>query len=273
MTTFFLPLGVKSKWEDNELRYLLRSLETNFTDEFKVVIYAQKKPDWLINVECLEIPRYYPDNALRLNRGVKAYENYFDTLNKLKTFVYSESCDGGFVYIYDDILLIKKIDAWGILNYPQNVFNDKHFIHNLSSKHGRTINTAFNTSGSKYNFETHLPKYYYAENMRTMFEKYPFDKLNIPYAIATTYFGLYLFQATLPPLQEKNDYKAGFEGFSGRVGVYPQDIIEQINEAVEGKTWVNYNDVGLWWNTEKYNGFLLQDWIKNKFPNKSKFEI
>jgi hypothetical protein len=45
--TIFLPLGIGSTWQNNETRYLLRSLEQNFKEPFDVMRYRQDKPDWL----------------------------------------------------------------------------------------------------------------------------------------------------------------------------------------------------------------------------------
>jgi hypothetical protein len=50
--------------------------------------------------------------------------------------------------------------------------------------------------------------------------------------------------------------------------------LEEIEKAVQGKTWVNYNDMGLNLMATDLSGKqYLKEWIMNRFPNKSKYEL
>lgn len=268
MTTFLLPLGIKSKWDNNETRYMLRSLEENFQEEFKVIIYATENPG-IKNLDYKIIEPYYPKIALKVNKGARYMETYFDTLNKMYQFVNTPNCPEEFVYIYDDILLIKEIGLGDIKNYPQAIYTETSFARNSHSRHGRTMNQAKILSNAKFNFETHLPLRYKRDKLKAMFIKFPFQEMVVPYSIATMYFNLYPEESDLPSLQIENNYKAGFEGFGNRLGVFQQNTIREIEIAVEGKTWVNYSDQGLFWLPIKYP---LMRWIENKFPKKSIYE-
>ena len=64
---FFMPLGIGSRWENNETRYLLRSLEKNFLGDFRFIVYGDPgaKPKWLINIEYKELERFYPEKYLK----------------------------------------------------------------------------------------------------------------------------------------------------------------------------------------------------------------
>jgi hypothetical protein len=271
MIVFFLPLGVSSRWDNNELRYLLRSLEENFKEKFRMIIYGDTgfSLDWLVNVQYKELDRYYPEKLLKHYKGNREFENYVSVLDKVYTFVNSSDCPEEFVYIYDDVLLLKKIARNGILNIPECKYSENMYISYMRSKHGRTMNQALTISRGKYRFEHHLPLIYKRDKLLNMFNKYPFQDLYIPYSLATLYFNLYPEEYILPTLIEKTDYKVGFEGFTGGVGCYKQDTIEHIETAAEGKTWLNHNDTGLFWKPTQYP---LQEWIKSKFPNKSIFE-
>jgi hypothetical protein len=270
--TIFLPLGIGSTWQDNETRYLLRSLEQNFKEPFDVMCYCQDKPDWLdINHKIIE--RYYPERLLEINRWSRRYENYFDVLNKVYQFVNSKECPETFVYIYDDVLLIKEITSEEIRNLPQCQYTKKMFAIYQGTRYGKTINQAYILSNAEHNFEHHLPLIYNRNHLKEMFNKFPFQEMNIPYSLATLYFNLYKDEIIYAPLNFTNNYKAGFEGFSDRICTFKQDTIKDIELAIEGKTWVNYNDTGLFWHTPNYIGFPLQDWILKTFPNKSRYEI
>jgi hypothetical protein len=273
MVTFFIPLGIGSDWQNNELRYLLRSLEKNFAEEFRIVVYGETgyNVDWLTGVEYKKFDRYYPARLLKRNHGNRSYENYFAVLDKVHQFVFSPDCPDKFVYIYDDILLIKKIDINGILNIPECKYTFKLANHQIHNKHGRTVNQAFNMCKPRYRFEHHLPLVYERDKLKEMFTIYRFQDLIEPYALATLYFNLYGCDDLMGSLKEKLDYKAGFEGdFAQAVGCYSSSSKESINKAVDGKTWINYNDTGLFWGPPS---FPLQIWIKNKFPNQSKYEL
>ena len=265
---FFLPLGGWTEWGEEE-KYMLRSICDNFQDEISFTIYSTDKREWIINTDFHIIDRYYPKRLLNIY-SVKEYENYFDVLNKVYTFVNSENCPEEFVYIYDDVLLVKKIMADGIFNIPQCKYTASMFGVFQKSRYGRTINQAFVLSGSKWNFEHHCPLIYKRDKLREMFNKYPFQEMNIPYSLATLYFNLYKEEAIFEPLLE--NYKAGFEGFTGRIATHKQDTLHDIEKAVKDKTWVSFNDFGISWFTPNYDGYPLRDWIKNNFSNKSKFE-
>ena len=270
--TFFLPLGIGSNWQDNETRYLLRSLEKNFKESFDIIVYCQIKPDWLtINHKIVD--RYYPERLLKIHKGIREHENYFDVLNKVYLFVNSEDCPESFVFIYDDILLIKEITSENILNIPQCKYTKKMFSIYQETRYGKTINQAYMLSGAEWNFEHHLPLIYNRDHLKELFKKFPFYEMNIPYSLATLYFNIYKDEILFRPLSVINNYKAGFEGFTERIATFKQDTLKDIEMAVEDKTWINYNDTGLEWFTPYYKGFPLQDWIKSKFSEKSKFEV
>ena len=81
------PSGGKFK-DNNELRYALRSLEKNFTDEFEVVIISQKLPDWIQGVKHV----YGEGLKSSLRKAAQEYPE-------------------GFFWWYDDNCLLRPTDA------------------------------------------------------------------------------------------------------------------------------------------------------------------
>jgi hypothetical protein len=272
MLTFYLPLGEGSNWDNNELRYMLRSLEENVICDFEVYIYATCVPKWLQNVHIIQLDRFYPDWLKEKNEKLD-YENYFDTLNKLNKFVFSDSCPDEFVYITDDTILLQEIiSIVDIHNYPLEL-ELPNFKKLRNIKHGKTINRAMELSNNKnaLNYDTHFPRRFDRENLREMFLMHDFMAHDVPYSFATLYSNLFI--TDIVPLSKRNDYGAGF--YFNRVGCtasYPSTSLKIINKAVRDKMWVSYNDNGLNWEGE--NGVSwLKHFIEARFPNKSRFEV
>lgn len=271
MLTFYLPLGEESKWENNELRYMLRSLEENVICDFEVYIYATSVPEWLQGVYAVETKRFYPgwlrDKKLKLD-----YENYFDTLNKLQEFVFSDSCPEEFVYLTDDVILLQEIiSIVDTHNYPLEK-ELPNFKKQRNIKHGKTINRAMDLSDNEHalNYDTHFPRRFERENVKKMFLMHDFTTNKIPYSFATLYSNLFMTDTV--PLSIRNDYGAGF--YFNKVGytaAYSSTSLKAINKAIKDKMWISYNDNGLNWEGE--NGIAwLKYFIEAKFPNKSRFE-
>ena len=186
--------------------------------------------------------------------------------------------DKVFIFNTDDELrnLVKELNIDCIVNIPLEIEdNDFYQIRNFD-KHGRTINCAIdclNKEGLVYNFETHIPRVYSCVKLYDLFNKLPYESLSIPYALATLYFNYYTEESN-PPSLRIIDYKAGFYFDPGKVASYMSNSLEEIEKAVQGKTWVNYNDMGLnLMATDRSGKQYLKEWIMKMFPNKSKYEI
>jgi hypothetical protein len=178
--------------------------------------------------------------------------------------------------LYDDDLLIKEIAPKDIINVPLEKEEESYYkIRESTQRHLKTINRSIDILkeiGVKniYNFETHLPRIYQCKNLQWIFKTYPLAFEEIPYALATLYFNIFPYEATFKPLSEKNAIQARFS-FADGAGCYDSNTIEAINEAVEGKTWVNYNDKAL--HSINGDGYKpLMKWIERKLPNKSNYE-
>ena len=273
MTTFYLPLGTRSNWGNTELRFLLRSLDENFKDEFNVVIYGEAdKPSWLRNVEFSIVDRYYPEWLAKERRNKIAYENYFCTLNKMRIWVNSEECPEEFVYIYDDVCLLRQIGFSEIQNRPEYLDVGNYEKRLGETRHGKTILSAYFLLKNKprLNFESHMPRVYRKDKMAELFDMFDFEKLSIPYALATLYFGYYE-NYDMPTLKEHNEYKAGFYFEDESNCSFSSHSFHSINNAVEDKVWLNYNERGI-----NFTGIgrrqYLKEWLIKRFPEKSKFE-
>jgi hypothetical protein len=266
--TFAVPLGQGTHWENNELRYMLRSLQTHCQFDFDVIVYCTKKLDWL-NCKQVEVPRTYPKEVREYFNGAEHYENYYDVINKLRTVIDDEDVGNEFVFIYDDIILLEDYYLADVkkIYSGNNYHNNRKFFDNPKNKWTRTIHAALTTCQAHgyplYVYETHLPKYFMKNHLREMFSKHKPESNFIPYAISTVYFNM-VYKEPTHNYMAKNTIKAGFYGgVMGNDGFSSQSKGD-IEEAVNGKLWMNYANRGL---TPP-----LKDWISRKFPVPSRFE-
>ena len=188
---------VGSKWEENELRHTLRSIEENCKFDYDITIYSDNKIDWIKNVNVKIIERYYPEKALKTFDGVKHYEQFYDTLNKLRLISQDDDLGENVLYFYDDILLMKEQDKDQIkTTYAGGRYADKpeYWNNPRGNKWRNTIHQAIDRArgfGEVFLYETHLPRFYNKSKLRKMFKMFPIDQMDIPYAPATLYFNMF----------------------------------------------------------------------------------
>lgn len=222
----YIPLAHdNSNWNNNELRYCLRSLEG-----FDITIIGDKLPEFL-DIDFIQADRWFP---LRKRGASMSYENFFDTLNKLKILSQKE---GSFIYIFDDTLLLRPVGDY----FEKNKVLCKYKDFNFRGRWGNTIleTVKLTKLGNECKiYDHHLPLLFECENLRKMFEKYPFENLKVPYAPISLYYWMFPGEET------------------------PIDSYGCFNE-VKDCTWLNYSDSGL---------KNLKEWIVNRFPNPSKYE-
>lgn len=271
--TFFCPLGEGSKWDNNELKYALRSLEKNWVNPFNVVIYGDPgcRPGWLTGVTYRDIDRYYPDGLEDKYKGSKRYENFFCVLNKVKQFVNSSDCPEEFMYIYDDIILLR--DQWDVVNVPLTTLKYKA---KSKDRHIHTKNQAMRLLGvdAKWDMESHLPRWYKRDNLIQLFEEFDFTQMDVPYPLATMYFNHFKGESSNWCLDKSGEwYKVGFY----MSDEHPCDVeatsVAKIEKAVAGSIWMSYNDKGLNAGRKTNGESPLKQWIIKTYPNKSKFEL
>lgn len=263
---FLLPLGGRCYWD--EAKFMLRSLEENWEGDINLSIYCNEIPEWITNCNIVKIDRYYPTRLEKKYKS-KKFENYFDTLNKLRCYVEDNQDKDCFVYVYDDVVLLKKINI--IETYAQKKITPSEYRLMSKDRHGKTILEALAKGNFvEYNYETHLPRMFNNSNLLEMFCHYPFDKLDIPYAPSTLYYNIY--HKNPIELVKTNNIKAGFYGDPDAGNGYVVRSEDELESVIKNKTWINYNDRGLNWRDSNGNE-ILKSWLNKKYPQKSRFEL
>ena len=89
-------LGTGSRWQDNEIRYSLRSAEKNL--EHGKVFVVGENPGWLQNIRHIGCDDPY---------GIKKLKN---SIYKLATAVRDPKLSGDFILMNDDFFILKPVD-------------------------------------------------------------------------------------------------------------------------------------------------------------------
>jgi hypothetical protein len=267
-----------AKWEHNELRYALRSIAKNFDFEYDITILSDGDIPWIKNVNVIKVDRFYPKGlAERLFSGTKHYENFYDTLNKIKLASQMNDLSENILWVYDDILLLKTQDKDQIKTLYAGDEYERRRTYWDNPKGNKWKNTIFQAIrhargfGEVYLYETHLPRYYTKTNLQKMFKMFPIEHCEIPYAPATLYFNMfykkpgYNYRDKTNNNQIDNPIKAGFYGQGGILcDSFPSKTPEQVNKHTANKIWISYNDAGM--------SEHLKNWIMKQFPKKCKYE-
>jgi hypothetical protein len=267
-----IPIGNGSNWQNNELRYCLRSLQENCKFDFDVTVISEPNcyPDWLTNVEHIEIPRYYPE-GLEDDYGAKFYECYFSNLNKYFEYSNSSACPDKFAVVYDDQLLLKPIDSFDCFeNVALCPDKSNQFDKKKRTRHEKTILKALDLAhmdrhtDNLYNYATHCIKVYERERLQKLFRKFPYQKMKIPYDLATLYFNIYYDHPKLV-LRDATCSTIAYLHFEDGYHHFDAITSPELDNIAKRYTMISYNDRGL------LPG--VKNWIENRWPYKSKYEI
>lgn len=183
----FYPLGPGSKWEDNELRYSLRSVQ-RYMPHTNVVI-AGYLPPWITGVG--HVPA-----GDRWSSGVR------NTLHKLELAVNSGLLSERFTVLNDDFLLLRDFDAdapttvWGTMQQrvtdgPRGA--DPYYDVLVS---GMKLLRAQGIE-EPLNYETHVPLVMECTKVRTMLQRFGSASTRTVYPWRSVYGNLFHVPAVL----------------------------------------------------------------------------
>jgi hypothetical protein len=250
----------------------LRSLQENCKFDFDITIISEPNcfPDWLTNVGHIEIPRYYPE-GLDDEYGAKFFECYFSNLNKYCEYSNSSSCPDKFAVVYDDQLLLKPIDSFDCFeNVALCPDRSNQLDKKKRSRHEKTILKALDLAHMEkhhnglYNYATHCIKVYEKVRLQKLFHKYPYQKMKIPYDLATLYFNIYYDQPKVV-LRAPTASTIAYLHFENGYPHFDVTTPHELDSIATQYTMISYNDKGL------LPG--VKSWILNRFTPPSKFEL
>lgn len=239
------PLANTSKWNDNELRYSLRSLVHNFPDLEQVWILGHC-PDWLTGVNHLPVPSPYERNKDA------------NLINAILFACLEPELSDEFLFMSDDQVLLKPMrpadfrpwwveDMAGIKTWGTNRYKMR-----LKATFERLQSQGYST----YNFEGHVPYIHKKELFPRMMYAQNYG-YGYGYTINTVYFNQWLKPNEFPDFQNLQVNKV-------RAGFFQALPLGQEAERLAGKTFLSYDDSGL------TSG--LKATLQRIFPEPSRFE-
>jgi hypothetical protein len=249
--TFVIPfVDSTAKWE--ELRYALRSIAKNVSNNAKVCIVGAGlpsfvNPDTVTLIECEQV------------KGMRFAKSY-DSIEKLKAAINHPDVSERFVYTYDDTVILHQITSFeDVPAIAVSHINPEK----ISDMDGSAIwkEVLQNTVGRlkannlpMLNYETHLPRVFTKEKVKSTIEKFGFQKR--PYLFSTLYFN---------SLEEKDVIQLLKDAVHIKADIRKPLTPEEIKAEVKNKVFLNYNDSGL--------NEHLKDFLMETFPEKCRFEI
>lgn len=240
MTDLVYALGVGSIWQDNELKYSIRSIEKNFSELGKVFIVGTKPEflNWnnprLIYIEC--------DDPFRHNKDA-------NIINKVLKACKRKELSDDFIRASDDQIVLKKVRTEDF--YPKYLMdlNGKPLPSNNRwfKRLKETCEQLKRENKKTYHYDSHFPMLYSKESFLHIFE-------NIPDYTINTYY----FNNILDEHRELGDIKITLQK--------PFLNMQEFQKEVKGKTFLGYNNKGL-------REGMLKLWLQNEFREKSSFEL
>lgn len=142
-------LGTGSKWDNNELRFSIRSITKNLKN-FRNIVVVGECPKWLTNVIHFPYPDVYgPGNA----DG--------NIIEKVKHAIKCEDLTDDFLFINDDHYILKPVNAKDIPAYHKGCltsYPDTHWDNSLwRTRLFNTMNVLRLKGFSSFNYDIHVP--------------------------------------------------------------------------------------------------------------------
>lgn len=270
-----IPIGTSSEWNNNELKYLLRSIDKYFSFDKEIVLVGEPgvSLDWTINCKYIETPRFYPEGLEKKYGGVRLYENFFTTLNKYKYVSVQDFVQEDFLIMYDDQLILQEIKDPYVFNNVALCVEHYNKLKRKQSRHSQTILQALELSyGEKlhdnlYNSETHAPRLYNKQKLQKLFRKFKFEGMDVPYSLYTLYRNIYYGDPTKIVKNEDCHLIAYCHFEDGTPHHFFPDTFSELDMIAQQYSILNYTDKGL----RSCDG-LLARWIQHTLPNKSIYE-
>lgn len=254
MITFVYPF-IKSSSGWDELRYSIRSLEKHFQDEFQVVIIGDR-PDWISDqVIFIEKKREVVQYATKV----------YDSISKLKAICESELVSDTFVWMNDDIYLIKDMSLAAMDHYF--IVNRYNELPTARSLHGKLIRATLDRlkqdQFNHHNCSTHMPFVHRKGATLNILQK--FDAQRNRYLPSSLVNNVHYGGLGLSPIRltKEDPFKAGFYGMEDGFSFGPSPV-ERILEIMDRNMFLNHNNQGL---TDE-----LKQVIRLTFSAPSKFE-
>ena len=227
-------LGSGSKWDDNEIKYSLRSLK--FFEHRNVFVIGEKL-DW------------FSDKIIHIPATDSEMTKFKNARKKLKIAVNDPRISDDFVLMNDDFYFWREVKE--IKPYHRGKIRD--VVNSLHKKHGNisfiaTLRLMGRIHKHGYDYSVHYPFVYNKEKLKKVISDCELYKTNI---LIRTHYGN-LFHRNNPKLQRKDVKIHNYEDIDKVFKDKPEVISTGDHVVLDEK---------------------MQKKLKNKFRKKSEYEI
>lgn len=245
MIDIVIPLGIKSNWDFNEIKFCLRSFEQNFKDIGKIFIIGYLPP-FLQNV--YHIPC---DDIFKRNKDA-------NLIRKILLICENIYLSDNFLKVSDDYIALKPFNEKDLEEVNNNgnlqLIINKIKLTGINRWRKRLINTQEVLSKKYpnkflYNFDTHSPHIINKLLFKKTINEYNWGIEDEGYTINTLYF---------------NSIDCKIKNYDDKINIEKDVSKIEIEELCKNKKFLNYSDKGL---NDHLKNFLIE-----KFPNKCRYE-
>ena len=244
LTDVVYVLGTGSAWNNNELRFSLRSIEKNGTNVGRIYVVGVR-PDFLSD-KVIHIPA---DDIY--NPNINADGNI---THKVLAACADKRLSRDFLFINDDHIVLRPIDLKNIPSFHKgdmNTFPEKYWAANhWRCRLKRTMETLNQRGLTAWHFDCHTPIILNKKLFPKVMSGFPFQE-----GIGLTMKSIY-----------GNSVCAGscklLEG--EKKTIFELLTLEQINKRLSGCGYMSFNDSGL--------NNSLKIWLYHQFPDRCKWE-
>ena len=236
-------LGTGSSWNNNEIRFSLRSICKNLGNVRNVIIVGER-PEFLQNI--IHIPA---EDIFNPNENADG-----NIITKVLAACNDERVSENFLFINDDHLVLKPMNVGevpALHKGDMTTFNDKYWEFNFwRGRLKRTMEVLISEHYPTMHYDCHTP---------ILFNKHVFKEVvrRFNYAEGIGY--------TMKSLYGNLVYKAkGVLLTNEKKTIFKNYTVEQIHDRLKDATFMSFNDGGL--------NNSLKWWLIDSFSSKCKFE-
>ena len=274
--TICIPIGIGSEWQNNELKYLLRSIDKNFKFDKEIILVGEPgvSLDWITGCKYVEVGRYYPEGLESKYSGNRLYENFFTTLNKYKYISEQDYIGDNFLVMYDDQVVLQGINDPSIFENVALCVEPYNKLKRKQSRHSQTVLQALELSygeklhDSLYNAETHAPRLYNKQKLQKLFRMFKFEGMEVPYSLYTLYRNVFYGEPAKIVKKEDCSLIAYCHFDDGTPHHFFPDTFAELDYIANKYNVLNYTDKGL-----RSCDNLLARWLEKKFSDRCRYEI
>lgn len=235
-------LGKGSSWNDNELRFSLRSLEKNLIGYRRIYIIGEK-PSWIKNIIHIPHPDEFPSGK----------NNDGNIIKKVLRACQVKNLSSDFLFINDDHFIMRPVHILDIPPYQKGdmtTFEQQYFDANFwRGRLWRTKNVLIKKGYSAYHYDCHTPILFNKKKFPEVISQFDYEN-NIGFTMKSLY-GNVVYGKGVPM---KGHKKTIFRNYT-----YP-DIVERLKKC----RFATVNDEGL--------NIDIKMYLYNTFREQSKYE-